>query len=1003
MQILIIHLSDMHIQKKDRVDSSLVAEIGNCINSRTDAQFDEVILAFTGDLTKTASLDEFIKAKEVLDSILSAIECKVKIAIVPGNHDIKIDKSKSYQSIMQSKSELNDPDVFENELAQMDGFFLIANEYGLYLDNRLFDEFEFPSIEDDKNVHMLLLNTAPLSTRHQDDKQLHNAPSAMIEAFREKRGDSISIVLMHHDYDWFDDESKRYLQNALTARCDLLLCGHNHDNKTDYLKTDSEKTLHILRGGEIDITGYKESTFSIYELDIDNLDMNVEFLRWNRQDSVFTTYRKTTEKIIVKDETILRPRDHYINAIDENGLCGKDIFTFPGVFKSIESGPEGKRLIESSIELFEVISDRKLVNIIGKSQSGKTSILREMYRISVDQGFSPIYLDKNNNRPSLSYLIPELIAEQYGQFDADKSRFDQIKIDKKILFIDDFDKIKKKSKDSVFLDKLLKHVGHIVITSSTPLEDSFLEDVKASLDIENHIDAYHIRDFYKESRDKLVTKVCSFLGHEDLAEEISIIIDKGIHRHRLLYRLSPDYIIQNIFYFVNNNGIADHADDAPFSIIFEANTAKKVEAACKKLKNELFGRDAIEPIVQQIMALLAVVAFEMHTGKDVSISTNDFNELVNEYIREYGLSIDAHALLSVSVKAGIVTRDLKHNIRFTSINYHSYFVAKRINSLIHQRADVSEDLRYLLENICFDVNECILLFLSYLREDIQFTMSILDSLNKILKDIEPLSFDNENIAFFSKTASSNVAMMTSDRKKAHNKLIGENEEAMEDQLITYNEIYDYDESQNCSKWNNALRASRYLEMLGRLLISQFALLRQTEKEEIAAALYEFPNRLLFCELKELDNLFDDFANYLYEELEEDGITREMVVDALIRVALAECLSKYDSIAYSSINAVTLPVLTDINAYNTNHRIQRLIMIENAQDSERFLNCAIADFERADQSNNTTEKILIRGIVNKHLSEHRSIPNRMLQKTTDKVFAGKDYKKRLQVNKSRAGT
>lgn len=808
---------------------------------------------------------------------------------------------------------------------------------------------------------------------------------------------------MHHDYEWFDEESKRHLQNALANRCDLLLCGHDHNNRADFLETDSEKNLYILRGGEIDITGYKESTFSIYELDLDNLEINIEFLRWNRQDSVFTSSNEITKKIIAKDETVLRPQDNfiddYINVIDENDLSGKDIFTFPGVFKNIESDPKQKRIIESPAELFEAIRNRKLVNLIGKSQSGKTSLLREMYRRSIDRGFSPIYLDKNNSRPSLAYLIPELIAEQYGQHDTDKSRFAQVRLDKKILFIDDFDKIKKKSKDNVFLNKLLEYVGHIVITSSTPLEDSFLEDVKASLNAENYVDAYHIRDFYKESRDELITKVCSYLGHESLAEEISIIVDKGIHRHRLLYRLSPDYIIQNVFYFINNSGISDHADDAPFSIIFEANTAKRIETAFKRLKDELPGNNASDSIVQQIMTLLAVLAFKMHTDKDVSITTNDFNELVSAYIEEYGLSIDAHTLLSISIKSGIITRDSNHNIKFTSINYHSYFVAKRINSLIHQRVNVSEDLQYLLENICFDVNECILLFLSYLREDTQFTMSILNSLDEILKDSEALSFDDNNIAFFSKTVSSNVAMMTKDRKEAHSKLIGENEEAMEDQLIAYNEIYDYDEAENCSRWNNALRSSRYLEMLGKLLISQFALLKQTEKEEIAAALYEYPNRLLFCELKELDDLFDDLANYLYEEFQEDGITREMINDTLIRVALAECLSKYDSVAYSSVNAVTLPVLTDAKADNTNHRIQQLIMIENAQNSGSFLNQAIKNFEKADQAKNPTEKILIRGIVNKHLSEHRSVPNSKLQKITDIVFAGKDRKKRLQLNKS----
>ena len=46
-------------------------------------------------------------------------------------------------------------------------------------------------------------------------------------------------------------------------------------------------------------------------------------------------------------------------------------------------------------------------------------------------------------------------------------------------------------------------------------------------------------------------------------------------------------------------------------------------------------------------------------------------------------------------------------------NYLSYFIAKKINKLIERNGPDIEELHYILNNICFGINDTILLFLSY--------------------------------------------------------------------------------------------------------------------------------------------------------------------------------------------------------------------------------------------------------------------------------------------------
>ena len=169
------------------------------------------------------------------------------------------------------------------EFAQESGQY--PNEYQLFCNSGMVDRKFLETAEDNPNIEILLLNSAPFSRKTKSDIKDHYATDEMIASAKEKSGSCIKLALMHHRLDWFDDDSKRYLERELRHTCDMLLVGHDHENDTEIIERRDRNSWIMLRGGEIDLSGYGESNFSIYNVDTDQQKLIETIYRWTRTDA----------------------------------------------------------------------------------------------------------------------------------------------------------------------------------------------------------------------------------------------------------------------------------------------------------------------------------------------------------------------------------------------------------------------------------------------------------------------------------------------------------------------------------------------------------------------------------------------------------------------------------------------------------------------------------------------------------------------------------------------
>lgn len=132
MIISIIHLSDIHLRDDVRIDWELVQKIAEAASSHKNSNNQCFILAITGDLTYSGSLEEAL----LFDSFLHELSKNLKehdvvpeVLFVPGNHDI--DHSNTPMSPDHRDGIDTSDDTassIANELKKMEAFFLLANE-----------------------------------------------------------------------------------------------------------------------------------------------------------------------------------------------------------------------------------------------------------------------------------------------------------------------------------------------------------------------------------------------------------------------------------------------------------------------------------------------------------------------------------------------------------------------------------------------------------------------------------------------------------------------------------------------------------------------------------------------------------------------------------------------------------------------------------------------------------------------------------------------------------
>jgi predicted phosphodiesterase len=996
LKILFVHLSDLHISSTNVAAFNLKAEkIVAAV--RSVGTIEDCVLVCSGDLTYSGTKNEYAAARQFLGALLSNLgkqfDLYVKLLIVPGNHDMDLSSNTlsasefltKIKSIYSKKDELDR--AFADEIEFQAPFYEYANSKGCFLNDKVLDTII--KIHGKHKAQYNLLNTAPFSRPKENDKGIHYLPDRYLYSLVKKDGVNLSITLMHHGTEWFCLESKNALEDKLKTFSDIVFQGHEHT--LDSYQIDG---LVISKGGEFSGKMTDKSTFSILVCDMElRICTETEFL-WNSTDVMFCKVGEPRPYPLKSKKSDLVPKEDFVSQffIDTHKISTSalDYFVFPKLRQGREDSSRTERKIIVEDELWKELKTCKIINLSGKSRSGKTSLLKYLYNNCLSMDFVPLYLRRDSGSIAPDRIIKKLLNKQYGTQPIIHDKYAQTPLEKKILFIDDLDSIANSEK---LLNAVHNEVGYIIYTSKKKLQSDLKSATKEELAKNKDTRYIELEEFYKEKRTELLSRVCEIKEQDSASVDfIANTLDYLVDRKSDMFELSPEYIIHYVMYFINNKSAKDHRGEESFNIVFQTNLINLI-LACPGGKGH----------IDYCVLMLEEIAFYMHQRKSESICHTDISTIVDELNENRALGIDIEKCLRILLESSIIENTHDINMyTFSSKNYLAYFIAKKLNGIIGRKGFDIPELKHIFTNICFGINDNILMFLSFIRSDTNFALSICNLLQELISEFPELNFDSENIKFIKRQPLLSDSMASERDKDKASRISDETErnkaEEQQKDEIRYKNIYDYDEASAHTYPYRLARAYKYLGIISKSLISHFVNLNKDEKLKIIDLMYSAPNRILYAWLKPYDDNYDAVIDELHSFAQAVELnTTEKAVEAVFNYfAMALCLSLYDNVAFLGANSSTIPLLNGQSLVTSNHKIANLLMTENGSSTDDFMEKAI---RLKEDENNAFITNLIQRIANKHLLT-RKVHFRQKDRIADKIFSSSSKQQLIVSSQSR---
>ena len=998
MKILFLHLSDAHIKDKTNLNEININGIVTSLVQIGD--FDECVLVFSGDVANSGMKNEYATAGRMVGYIAKNISEKylngkiIPTLIVPGNHDNFVKNKERDNFDLERCFTRKEEDIrFSEDLEQLSNFYEFSHRNQCFSREKVIDvrKLKFGKFV----IKVNMINSAPFSLLGSGnrDKGLHYIPSNELEKLNQEMHQKYTISIIHHSPEWFCDESKHKLYNVINESTDLLFVGHEHFALNENKTINGNKHIDISSGIALYGTD-TEHGFNALVLDTEaHTLIGYKFVYKNR------IYKPT--KVIDNENVRFNANSNFkftsefqkellTDGNERDGEKYGKYFIFPSLESKEINSDLKNYTVTSETKFKELMSLKDKISIEGSSRTGK-SILAKHLTSQLAEEYTVLFLTEENFSPkNVSNIIKYAVQNEFGD-EADIDEFLQLDKEKKILVIDGNDKINK-DKWNAFLEKYEEQFGHIItfgnIDWNLNIKDRTVEELT-----ENAFFHLKICPFYYVKREQLIKKICSnyLMEYPSLnVEEKSRKINEDITNQIKYFQLTPDFIHQFVDYYIQFSHIKTQNETNVFSKVFAANITYRIS----KNTNE-------ENDIDEILIALDYVAHYIHFIKKYQkITYEEFERAVNEYKKRYDIEeLNLKYVYNVAIKANILKESSNSfEVEFCDENLLAYFVAQHLNRTC-QMGENPEDLKDVLDNICFGINGDIILFLSYITSNTQILSPILQSIISHMRDWEELDLDKNNVAYLSRVAKTTTPKFPDQKEKEKNK---EDKNKMEKEIIAEKEnqadsLYSYDASKVNSFSNKIAKSINYLELVAKILPNFRFMLQKDEKKLITTILYTYPNKLLYFMLKDIDEnwcrIIDDVLKMKPKTRKGILITEDMFTRELQNQSMAYILSIYDFVSTTASTSKTIGDLEKFDfVQNTNYRIQNLFMQENIANFKIF---ALRAEEIYDNAELTITKQMVALIVRKYFISHDVEMHGDAIRLIDKFF-GEDQRKNFQI-------
>ena len=494
MKFLILHLSDIHIQRSEDPILGRVSRVVDAVKN-LEPEARAVICVLSGDVTFSGSEDQFLLALEFVTGLKSelakyfTVGVTISFVAVPGNHDCDFSEGTEARSflkeaVLRSPSKLKDESFAEILLGPERRFFqfLEAIETPLPLpltgiDSRLYRQYEIKI--DGQSITICCCNSAVLS-------ELHERPGTLVFPVSvlpvERPTSDISLGVVHHPYNWLQPDNAREFRTQLEGITDFLLTGHEHTLDRRNTSTEEANNLYLEGGVLQDFHNPAQSEFYSVVIDVDSAKQRIIGFSWDG-----TRYTPTgsddpeqyhlwedfaRNRLRIRDTFQLQPQfEKYLedpeltlNHKTRGELKLSDIYVFPDLRRVNLTGEKGTKIIRGD-EIGELVCKTPCLSIIGDDVSGKTALAKALFKHLYAIGDVPVLIDA-----AITPLSPRRCEQQIesafqsGYSNPSLEAYRQLDRARRVVIIDNYHRLKLTSTTRLqLLEKLRSHSFRLIV------------------------------------------------------------------------------------------------------------------------------------------------------------------------------------------------------------------------------------------------------------------------------------------------------------------------------------------------------------------------------------------------------------------------------------------------------------------------------------------------------------------------------------------------------------
>lgn len=950
MKIAFLHLSDLHLRDSKGANS---AKIQAAVDSFIPySPFEGIVIVLSGDIAAFGEDNQYKIASTFLGRLTSELKIRyslseknIKTLLVPGNHDINWGgKRRLNAAAIREFSEKEKEKHLQNELFSMKEYFSFSSKNKCFF--TCFNNIEFEQLFTRKILHFEngyrieanLLNTAPFSC--DSDDGLHYIPEDALRLFEKESTANLSIVVMHHSPDWFEFSQRKGLESIIAQRCSLAFYGHEHlPGVQDVLYDNGSRIVKQIGGAWWQESAPLLSDYYIGLFDTENRKYSLTKYSWNTEHTAFVSTLSQEHTLAIKPlcGTKLTYCEEYVATMLEDSKNSfvqdiSDYFVFPTLRFNASKEYAKEKTINRMEDFVAFIKENKYVAVIGGSNSGKTMLLKMLFKELRGQ-FITLYCGTDDiTGRSQENILKELVQNTYGK--DSYSLFQSIAAEKKAILIDDLHRISQKH-----LKKFLRGIedifGTIVVASEETSQFDIVQLVKENINSKKEFRRTSITRLYADKRLALINKIVLLKTHYNpiQATKITRTLDQCLNSYKLAFRTDIDFVVHFVDYYCEHIGELAKSDATVFSKVFEASIERSIIP-------HLLAR---EENPNDIIVALSEIAYYIHFNKEYPISATHINEVIQYYCQYYdNRYLTSSRFIEISVSSGLLLRTTSgFEYKFSSKNHLAYFVAKALNRKFHDTGNTT-DLETIVRQSCFSINGDILLFMTYISDNVNIPRLLLEQAVSYVSEWSEFNISNTGIRYLRSIPTKKLPPPKATEKEEE--IIKKaNDEESHDTPIETLDIYDYDETKIDELNNQLIRALLQLKIIARNFSAFMSILPASAKKDYVLAIYQLPNKLFNQWSESIDNSLDGLVEEIIAWQEEPGfegkkLSREDILHFFQDISLNMLLNLYYLVSSYGANDTTVDYLAqqDYIAPSINYRIERMMFWEKVDDYQAVI-------------------------------------------------------------------